>query len=370
MRPAFSPTHHFAFVDGLRGLAALSVLVFHYQHFFMPKAGEMPSADVIHGLPLYSIAYPFYNYGWIGVQIFWIISGFVFAHIYLRAPKMTAADFFLRRFARLYPLHFATLLAVAALQAISIRSTGHFQIYENNDAQHFLLHLFMASNWFQRGDWSFNGPIWSVSVEVLIYAVFFALIPFLTRRRFLRFLAALSFVGLYGLGFKHVAIECAVCFFAGASLYTVAEWRGMRRRVIVAPVLVAALAVLAIFAARMSDNKTVVLWTFAASAVTVFVCLDLLLSHRAEWLKRLGDISYPVYLLHVPVQIALLTAFDWGMLDRSMTTSAWFMLAFIVAIVLAALYTHRHFEMPAQKAIRAALSRTRKREGRSIDQPA
>jgi peptidoglycan/LPS O-acetylase OafA/YrhL len=58
---------------------------------------------------------------------------------------------------------------------------NEFQIYPYNDAYHFMLHVFFMSHWgFEVGE-SFNQPIWSVSVEIFIYIVFFALLKYIFR---------------------------------------------------------------------------------------------------------------------------------------------------------------------------------------------
>ena len=112
--------------------------------------------------------------------MFYAISGFVFAYIYLSInEKVSGKEFFVNRFARLYPLHFATLIIVAILQIINWSTTNSFQITHYNDFYHFILQLFFISSWgFEEGH-SFNGPIWTVSIEIFIYGVFFFTFGFL-----------------------------------------------------------------------------------------------------------------------------------------------------------------------------------------------
>ena len=96
----------------------------------------------------------------------------------MRSPsaRWRAAKFARLRFSRLYPLHTLTLFLVAGMQILFYRATGKFFIYELNDWQHFLSSLFMAQQWLPPSiEQTFNGPAWSVSVEVLLYAIFFAL---------------------------------------------------------------------------------------------------------------------------------------------------------------------------------------------------
>lgn len=163
--------NHLSNIDFLRGIAAISVLIWHYQHFFYPQAGHPLTDRSIQ--PFYDNLKYLYEYGGHAVQFFWIISGFVFFHTYKNRENLTFNNFFWNRFSRLYPLHLLTLLLVASLQFLSNKFLGYQQIYPYNDFYHFLLNLFMASHWgFQHG-WSFNAPTWSISVEIVIYGFFF-----------------------------------------------------------------------------------------------------------------------------------------------------------------------------------------------------
>src|SRR5262249_47299325 len=125
----------------------------------------------------------FYEQGGKAVSLFFVISGFVFYWLYSRAVASTrigAQEFALLRFSRLYPLHLATLLIVAALQPLYLSATGSYFIYAYNDAKHFVLNLFFASFWGLQSDQSFNGPSWSISIEILLYAVFFLVVRFIS----------------------------------------------------------------------------------------------------------------------------------------------------------------------------------------------
>ena len=90
--------------------------------------------------------------------------------------RSTAGNIFVLRFSRLYPLHIATLLFVAALQPLYFNLTGYFFGYQNNDLTNLVLQLLMASNATVQNALSFNRPIWSISVEVLVYFFFFMIL--------------------------------------------------------------------------------------------------------------------------------------------------------------------------------------------------
>ena len=167
---------YYHLIDCFRTFAALAVVFHHYQHFYFFGGSKNSSSYLtsanISEQPFYQNLYYLYEVGASGVQFFWVISGFIFASVYF-SRKVTGKEFFISRFARLYPLHFLTLMVILCLQIISSLVYGFFQIYEFNDVTHFILNIFFMSSWGFESGASYNGPIWSVSVEILVYLVFF-----------------------------------------------------------------------------------------------------------------------------------------------------------------------------------------------------
>ena len=96
-------------IELLRFLTSVSVLLYHYRLFFGPlnNLNSNNYSEILLDLPFYSFLGFFYTYGNYGFPVFFAISGFVFSFIYLSQTKETTAkEFFINRFARLYPLHF------------------------------------------------------------------------------------------------------------------------------------------------------------------------------------------------------------------------------------------------------------------------
>ena len=155
-------------VDALRGLAALLVALFYHNFYLGGQAiytGPLDSLQPFHWL---------YAWGWTLVDLFFVISGFIFAHVYLTddgslKPNVTVRDFAVARFARLYPLHFVTLL-ICALLVVSSRVWGAAD-YPESSVPVFLENLFF----FQVLHGGFNSASWSLSVEAVCYALFILL---------------------------------------------------------------------------------------------------------------------------------------------------------------------------------------------------
>src|SRR4051812_19181048 len=198
-KPAAPSTNKLPGLELLRFLAAFSVLVGHYQHFAF--VADRPVDFVIDRLPFSGLLYPFYYTRLPGVWVFWCISGFIFFWKYRDAIADRSIDsrtFFVLRLSRLYPLHAVTLLLVAALQAVYFQLNGYFLVYQDNDLRHFVLQIFMASNWGLEDGNSFDGPVWSISVEVLVYIVFFLMLRLVTRSALLNLIVIVACLHMEG----------------------------------------------------------------------------------------------------------------------------------------------------------------------------
>ena len=169
-RPA--PNDTIYLLEILRFIACIGVILYHYQHFITYRGSQYIPSEI----PFEKCFGWFYRNGGSGVQVFWCLSGIIFAHVYqtrVANREISIPQFFWRRFSRLYPLHFLTLLIVAGLVFVlrGVTDLTHF-IYEFNDMKHFLLNVVFTNYWgFQSGT-SFNGPVWSVSIELIAYLVF------------------------------------------------------------------------------------------------------------------------------------------------------------------------------------------------------
>lgn len=356
-------SHRYFWVDALRGIAALCIVVFHYHHFYLEDAFGRDAIPPIAEFPYASVVWPLYSsFAANAVEMFWLISGFVFAHVYLHRPT-SAWQFSVARFARLYPLHFATLLYVAILQLVSLNLVGHWQIYANNDTKHFILQLFMSSNW---NTWShglsFNGPIWSVSLEIVVYAIFFCSLYFLRRRPIASTIALLSaswtIFYLYSsdLPFlKSGVFRCAGYFFLGSLVYLLQPDRNNYRLAII--LLSGSMLVTLGIHFEIEDFY---ISGFALAAVSLAARLDKIFPVSGFRLSALGDISYSVYLIHVPIQMTALVLADL-LFDgtREFADSYLTLPIYLCISVVLASYAHRKFERPVGAFIRQKLSHPR-----------
>lgn len=348
--PSIENVQYSYWIDVLRGFAAIVILFYHYQHFSVEATSQ----------PWYKFLEPLYSYGGFAVLLFWAISGFVFTQVYLQRQG-TGKKFLINRFARLYPLHLLTLFLVAGLQIISFYQTGGFQIYIVNDIYHFFLNIFFISHWGFQDGYSFNAPIWSVSVELLIYAIFWFSLPMLKKRGLILSIGLIAlFTGLYLVAVPGGSFwKCGLFFFGGSTLFI--TMNSMKNEKILLGILSIFLLTLSLFVSELRMSESVLWAQFFGflGIISIFTILDIssLGNYGKKW-KVIGDISYGTYLLHVPVQIVILLGVDMFSIDKHIFTSEVFLAFYVLSVVLLARISFVYFEDPMRRFIRAKLSST------------
>ena len=279
--------------------------------------------------------------------MFYTISGFVFTYIYYHFYQTTSyKTFFLNRSARLYPLHFATLILVTLLQIISSSSYGNFQIYQFNDLYHFILHLFFISSWgFEQGH-SFNGPIWSVSVEILIYIIFFLLLLLIKKYK-IYFIIIFSLLLLSIdklINQESLFLECARLFFSGSLVYFIVQNQNIKKYLLIFSILLISLSFLGNFK----------IYLFCPSVLLLFIQLDNYLNYEKvkNLFYKLGNLTYAIYLLHVPMQILIILTFGYLSIPDTIFTNELFFISFILILLLVSNICFNRYEKPLNKKIR------------------
>jgi len=132
-------------LDVFRGLAAISVVLYHYTTRYNKIFDSSYSVNL--------------KYGWLGVPVFFILSGFV---IYLTVNKSEdALDFLKRRFIRLYPTFWVCLLITLGVEAF----TGYF--INEISVKDILMNFTMFHQFF--GFEHVDGAYWSLLPELLFY---------------------------------------------------------------------------------------------------------------------------------------------------------------------------------------------------------
>lgn len=351
-------------LDALRGLAALTVVLFHWSSYQATPVG-IGGGDG----PWRGVLYLVYDHGHVAVDLFFALSGFVFFHLYARRIASGSTDlrsFAILRLSRLYPLHFATLLAVLLIQCGWFHLSGAHAIYENNDVRHFVLNLLFLNGTGLQTGYSFNGPAWSVSVEILLYGVFFAYAWCLHRR--LIGMILLIVLGRCVSTWGDAAIGTGLeCFFVGgivSVLYTahgasITSQAGRMVSLLAAGLSWAACAVC--FHPAMMPHLSswhydaLNLWFVYAVFPASIVCAlawEGTAKRCARRLAWLGDISYGIYLWHFPLQAAL--ALGLAIAGTSLPAECR-LLGYVALLLVLASLSYRFFERPVQTYLRRRL---------------
>jgi len=347
-------------LEAIRFLSACAVLIWHYQHFYY--IGDKPGPSyIVPDQPLYALLWPLYQAGYYGVNVFWCISGFIFFWKYretISNHQITPKKFFVLRFSRLYPLHIATLLLVILPQAIYLRQTGHYFVYVYNDLYHFALQIFMASNWGLQQSYSFNGPIWSISIEVLVYIIFFVALRYIGRP----VLVCLAAIGIAVVAklmrLESPIFDCLGLFFIGGLTCIIKDHvQGMTQRSLIniaAIVLAVVIPLVAVacnaFAIR---HFSYLFWATCTPLLLYAGANDFGLAGRARaMIEAAGNMTYSSYLIHFPLQVTIAAAFASA--GQAMPlASPIFLLSFVGITLVLAYLIFEFFEKPAQRLIRS-----------------
>lgn len=364
-------------LDALRGVAALSVVLWHWQHFFAPL--NPVGAPLLRAQqPGYAFLGFFYLHGAVAVQLFFCLSGFIFFWKYGEAVakrQLLFARFAWWRLARLYPLHLLTLLVVAVGQWTFYSSTDHYFVYQANDVYHFVLNLFFAPAWGFQRDYSFNAPIWSVSIEILLYGLFFIACRLTGAAPRAPAILAWLLVGFLVGPFNNQLGVGIVFFFLGALSYRIYVHALQREVAAACAPWAVTLTLLAWGGAVMVAQTAATISLpssaaflgadpFAVLATLVFpltvIALALMQVRSAGFghtLQALGNISYSSYLLHFPLQLACATVVTTLGISPEIFYSPLMLLCFIVMLLLVSTASFHWFELPAQNFLRQRLPR-------------
>ena len=340
-------------------MAALSVLVWHYQHF--TQVSFQPVNLVVANQPFYSVLWPFYERGLLGVQVFWAVSGFIFFWKYkslLSSHLVDAKQFFILRFSRLYPLHLLTLILVCLLQWLYFSINHNHFIYDYYDLQHFVLQLLFASNWLSN-DYSFNGPIWSVSSEILVYVFFYYYVTCFNPTIKTTLGIFLLCVLLSQLHFDVNATNCLKYFMLGGlsfESYGLMKDSKNKKKLDIGLILFFSLFLLALFLAYQADLVRFRHYTFLLLLMTPVVLyfspINLGVSERIGCLiKGLGNLTYSSYLVHFPIQLMIVSWYSYKHLVIPFYEPSFF-LGYLFTVLMVSFLTYHFFERPFQSLIR------------------
>ncbi len=368
-------THHLRALTGIRFFAALWVVLYH--------SVRHNSEVFSQGHPqLYHAVAPLAWAGVRGVDLFFMLSGFVLALNYMdrlgsRLEVPATLRFLWLRLARIWPLYLLVILTGGALRIV------RHDLWDSASVgpvtwTNLLRQALMVQQWFrpEHGPTSWVGPAWSLSAEWLAYLLFPVIVLGTWRlRNRLRPWQLLALVGValvplvVGITVQHamtawVWIPRILCEFTAGMLLCAGlsrlEPTARTRRVAGVGAVVTVLAV----ATLITLSPLVAFWTHTY-VVVLFAPLIAFLALGSGPLVRLlgspalvlgGGVSYALYLVHSPMLHLLrdVTAHVGVFrLDRLHTFYA--EIAFVPVMVVTAWLLYRFFEEPVRRLMRRSL---------------
>ena len=295
----------------VRATSAFAIAIWHFQ-LLIPN-GNLVVIEV-SDYPFHRVLGFLYTHGFLAVQLFWVISGFVIAKAYLN-NSWEPRRFIRNRFARLYPLHLITLLIVAILQFAIRDSLGDYAICTKQDSYHFLLNLFfIPAIGFEKGC-SYNAPIWSVSVELISYLVFAVSLTYGGKIKLLK-LIVINFLTLVLLvsnptNLPSHILECGFFFFFGTTLFWISSTNSKFPTYVVLFIsLFIFLKVENIQVGNLNLSESSIPWVLSFG--TILVLQDwanrkfVSLIHLRTISETFGNLTYSSYLLQFPIILSWL----------------------------------------------------------------
>ena len=362
-------TTHYELLDGLRGVAAILVVCYHIFEGYAFAGGGL-----IETL----------NHGYLAVDFFFILSGFVISYAYDNRwkSKFTIKDFFKRRLIRLHPM----VIMGAIIGAISFVIGGskqwdgtHIAISSTMLALLCAMFLIPAvpgqSNYEVRGNgemFPLNGPSWSLFFEYIGNILYATLIRRFSTKLLCIIVAILSILHIW---FATANISQYGCIGVGWTLDTINFWGGMLRMLL--PFSIGALisrkykpikihgafwicsaTLIVIFSIPYINEYNGIHINGIFESICVIFVFPILLwlgaSEKSTNKKQttlyriLGDLSYPLYIVHYPIMYLF---YQW-LIDNKLYTfsETWpVALSAIISSVILAYICLRFYDTPIRK---------------------
>lgn len=324
-------THRYEALDSWRGICALIVALHHF-----PFPGGLTALPLVRN-------------GYLFVDFFFVLSGFVISHAYRGDDP---AGFIRRRIFRLWPLHLAMLAAFIPYEWARLLATGKGFVGANAPStilpNALLLHgIGPAPTW--------NGPSWSISVEMGLYLSFvgFLTLPARWRLPLAAFGIAASLAAIGAFSPKGMNATTDFGWARGlAGFYAGYLTQQLPRLKSSTWAELAAVAVVAAFVSAPAGPLHLAAPTVFAVAVAVFASEAGAVSRALRQAEPLGRWSYSIYMTHGLLAVSIAAAVN----QEIIANAAWLLPAYLAAIIAVSAASYRLIEAPGQRLGRRRVS--------------
>jgi peptidoglycan/LPS O-acetylase OafA/YrhL len=308
--------------------------------------------------------------GYLGVELFFVLSGFILSHVYMEAfgeRRFRYPEFLWARVARIYPVHLATLIGLALIVllagALGANVGDRVIAMASLPAQ---LTLTQAWGLGLAGGW--NHPSWSISAEWFAYLTFpgFAFVIWPLRRR--PWLAALLASGLViglNIAFRALvgfpltqatiawgALRIVPCFTLGCAVWLLWRAETIRSAWLAKAGVAGSLAGIVIAAVVGAPD-----YVFICLFGSLILSLASLSSTGSKLLTAplwvyLGEVSFAVYMVCIPWQLVFEHGARTVLHLSGDALPPWLWVGLVVGVVPAAMVLHHLVERPAREVMR------------------
>jgi len=289
------------------------------------------------------------------VSYFFVLSGFVMIVAYNKKEHIAPKEFIQKRFARIYPVYFIAIVALAL-----------YALFENGKHDGILFSLFLIQAWIPGKATAFNAPAWSLSVEMLFYIVFPFLFNHFYKKKNLTTIAIVTIViwiltqVLFILVFTHQTSNFLSCFplmhinefLMGNLAGLLFVWKLQHKKANYdwLVLILAALLILAIKyrPVQVDYHNGMLVIIYLPLIIALALNTGRLTSlFNKKPLVVLGEISYSIYILQVPVcnwSLAVLHHFH-----KEFTLTAFWVFAGV--LILLSYLSYKFIELPLREKI-------------------
>ncbi len=368
--------NRFFLLDLSRAVAAICVVLQHYQHFYFEKHNTYVENFTRSQQPFFELIEPAYQFGSVAVQFFFILSGFIFFMFYkkkIEDKKINFNNFFILRLSRLYPLHILTLLAMLVFQKLYFLLNNEFFIYQSNTLTDFILHLFLIQEWGFRNVWAYNAPAWSISVELFLYISFFIFSLFYIKNLFQSFLSIIIIFFLFCLiqpKIGNLSLGVLLFYFGGFTYYVFLKIIDLLNSkfknfllifliflniIIFGRFLNTTFLELQYSLANYTGDRLMILLFFIKFPLIIInlSVLQFYFKNMGKSFQIFGDISYTIYLIHLPIQL-LFSIIDKNIVKINFDNNFIFILFFLIIFIFS-IMVYKFFELPLKNKLRKRL---------------
>lgn len=353
-----------------RFIAAVAIVFFHYHNDIIFKT----NSDFIEILKS--------NLN-LGVSYFYVLSGFVMMLAYGYKSFVQPKEYYINRFARIYPLHIlASVLFIIVSILVSIK---YLEYYHFPNTSILLEHIFLIQAWVPQNALSLNFPSWSISVEIFFYLCFPFLFNYFLKKYNLKAISIISLLfwiicqillNLYyispyytevplpgnNLSLQHTFLYFNPLlhlnqFIIGLLFgkYFIMYYKKIKGTYDIPILIVSFITLVMIYFLKdffihnglLAINFAILIGLISANEGIITKLF------RRKFLIYLGEISFAIYLLQAPIYSMVEKIFK----TLKVTNPYILFFTFLVILIIASHFAYKYIEIPCKNKIKNTLSK-------------